>query len=626
MLSPQDRRHLLEVLRPPAGYELSCAIGTTFSLDLFTLLTVPLAFTLFDIEDAEGHPSADPLVLLEAVRRHADHISIFCQAGRITIPKMKNNRLLSYLEDSVIEVSAPKEQGVFHPKIWILRFEGAGEPVRYRLLCLSRNLTFDRSWDTALVLEGDLKDRELAYSKNHPLGNFVKALPGMAMKRVPKRVQKDIQTVEYELRRVDFEPPEDFEEIYRFWPMGIEGATGDPFDSRYRRILVVSPFLSENRLNYLSEICKGNILVSRLESLDALDRKCLSNFSEIYVLDSDANPESEEPTAEQSIEDAEILPDEETLLSGLHAKLYIADSGWDSYVLTGSANATDAAFKNNVEFLVELRGKKSRCGIDAFLKRDDREASLRDLLREYVPREEKVEKNAVEERLEEIANAVRVQIVRAGFVVKIASHDEKDAYSMQLVNPKRKPWNIPQGAGVKCWPITLQETTAISPNFESGIMVDFGRISFEGITPFIAFEIHISNSGKAITSRFVLNLALEGGPTDRRDRLLKSMIKDKDQFIRFLLLLLYEGGGDFSEGINTIRDYLRGKTGATVGTGNIFVFETLIRTLERNPGKLDQIAKLIEDLCKTTEGKECLPEGFEEIWRPIWAVREEIGR
>lgn len=83
MLSPQDRRHLLEALRPPAGYELSCAIGTTFSLDLFTLLTVPLAFTLFDIEDAEGHPSADPLVLLEAVRRNADHISIFCQAGRI---------------------------------------------------------------------------------------------------------------------------------------------------------------------------------------------------------------------------------------------------------------------------------------------------------------------------------------------------------------------------------------------------------------------------------------------------------------------------------------------------------------------------------------------------------------
>jgi len=78
VLEPQDRRLLLDALRPPAGYTLETAIGTTFSLDLLALLTVPLAFTLFDWEDEEGRPMADPLALLEAVRRHADHVAIFC--------------------------------------------------------------------------------------------------------------------------------------------------------------------------------------------------------------------------------------------------------------------------------------------------------------------------------------------------------------------------------------------------------------------------------------------------------------------------------------------------------------------------------------------------------------------
>ena len=47
-------------------------------------------------------------------------------------------------------------------------------------------------------------------------------------------------------------------------------------------------------------------------------------------------------------------------LTGLHAKLYVADRGWKTHIWTGSANATDAAFKHNVEFLVELRGPRRR--------------------------------------------------------------------------------------------------------------------------------------------------------------------------------------------------------------------------------------------------------------------------
>ena len=86
MLRPESRSLMLENFRPPPGYQLNRAVGTTFTLDLMSLLTAPLAFTFFDWEDADGRPSTDPLALLQAVREHASRIHLFCQAGEIQLP------------------------------------------------------------------------------------------------------------------------------------------------------------------------------------------------------------------------------------------------------------------------------------------------------------------------------------------------------------------------------------------------------------------------------------------------------------------------------------------------------------------------------------------------------------
>ena len=172
MLEPQERRQLLDCLRPPEGYSLDAAVGTTYTLDLLALLTAPVAFTFFDWEDESGRPTANPHALLAAIRRNADRMALFCQAGRIAIP-IGHKLLYSYLEDSVFEAMPRDDRGAFHPKVWFLRYTAPDQPVRYRFLCLSRNLTFDRSWDTALVLEGTLQDRKRAYSRNRPLSDFL---------------------------------------------------------------------------------------------------------------------------------------------------------------------------------------------------------------------------------------------------------------------------------------------------------------------------------------------------------------------------------------------------------------------------------------------------------------------
>ena len=158
MLEPGRRRLFLDTLRPPEGYVLDRAVGTTFTLDLMTLLAVPLAFTFSDVQDRDGQIPTEPLSLLESARRYADRIVVFCQGGQTGVPRARQPAL-AFIEQSVIAGFPPRRgqfRGVFHPKVWVLRYAARGdtadEPIRYRLVCQSRNLTFDASWDASLVL------------------------------------------------------------------------------------------------------------------------------------------------------------------------------------------------------------------------------------------------------------------------------------------------------------------------------------------------------------------------------------------------------------------------------------------------------------------------------------------
>jgi hypothetical protein len=614
MLDPDDRRHLLESLRPPLGYELDCAIGTTFSLDLLALLIAPLAFTLFDWEDDNGNLNSDPLALLETLRRYAGRVSVFCQAGQISVPK-GSHQLYGYLEKSVFEVMPPRAQGVFHPKVWALRFTAPDAQTRYRLLCLSRNLTFDQSWDTALVLDGILVDRQNAFSTNHPLGDFVAALPKLTLRQLPDHVQTTVDLIQHELRRVSFELPEGFEEI-SFWPIGFKGARHWPFETRIDRMLVISPFVSDHFLTRISKVGQGHILVSRSEELDALAPGTLKCFERVFMLSPSAEPE----------EDGGAEPEKGTgeSLSGLHAKLFIADAGWNASVWTGSANATDAAYKNNVEFLVQLTGKKSRWGINTLIPQTGEPSGFMKLLQEYTPNPDATTGEPLLQALQESVTEVRRRLAVMGLSAKVKGLEQKDLFQLQLSHQEDKFLHLPAGVKIHCWPITLSEGVAVGVGENSAIFVEFNQVSFEALTSFFAFEIMASSGERNFSCRFVLNLPLEGAPEDRADRIMRSLLKSRDQVVRFILMLLAEGGGDVNQSILSGRLLLSGGAGNGPAFAGIPLFEALVRTLERNPAKLDQIARLVEDLRKTDDGRLLLPEGFDVIWKPIWTARERM--
>ncbi|MBX3404525.1 MAG: phospholipase D family protein [Phycisphaeraceae bacterium] len=618
MLNPRGRQLLLSSLRPPDGFRFDCAVGTTFSLDLVALLTTPLAFAMFDWQDDQGRlaadPSgatADPLALLESLRRCADRVHIYCQAGQIKVPPA-NQRLLGYLEQSVVEVAAPAaeagRQAAFHPKVWAVRFVGPGGAVQYRMLCLSRNLTFDRSWDTVLRLDGELVDRQNGFGENRPLSEFIAALPGLATRResLSSNTSEDTARVADELRRVKWELPEFVEEV-RFCPLGLTPRRSLPFD-RIDRLLVVSPFLSADLLDRLASLCSEGYLVGRAEELRAMPPSVLARWK-CFTLDDGV--ETLECTGSDN-------PEGEHPLSGLHAKAYVVDAGWDAHVWTGSANATTAAFSANVEFLVELVGKKSKLGIDAAISLNAETANLRTMLTEFEPPAEAVAPDPDLEKAEALIEAVRCMLVASGLRARIEPAPG-GAGVVTLIEPGVSI-DLPAGTAARCRPVMLPAADAKPVAAGVRTALSFGPHAPDSISSFVSFTITAQVGEIERASQFVLNLPLTGAPPDRKERLLRELLRDSRTLLRFLLLLLADDPERLFEELREIASSPEGGPGRQPAD-LLPLLEHLLRALHQSPERIDQVQRLIDDLRKTPEGQSILPPELEQVWGPIGRAR-----
>ncbi|GJQ29588.1 MAG: hypothetical protein HBSAPP03_14720 [Phycisphaerae bacterium] len=618
MLNPRGRQLLLSSLRPPDGFRFDCAVGTTFSLDLVALLTTPLAFAMFDWQDDQGRlaadPSgatADPLALLESLRRCADRVHIYCQAGQIKVPPA-NQRLLGYLEQSVIEVAAPAaasgRQAAFHPKVWAVKYVDPAGAVQYRMLCLSRNLTFDRSWDTVLRLDGELVDRQNGFGENRPLSDFIAALPGLATRResLSSTTIDDTARVADELRRVKWELPESVDAV-RFWPLGLTPRRSLPFD-RIDRLLVVSPFLSGDLLDQLASRCSERFLVGRAEELRAMQPAVLAKWK-CYTLD-DGVEELE------GTEDAS--PEVEHPLSGLHAKAYVIDAGWEAHVWTGSANATAAAFSANVEFLVELVGKKSKLGIDAAIGLNADAANLRTMLTEFDPPAEAVAPDPDLEEAEALIEAVRCMLVASGLHARI--EPAQGGPGVVTLVESSVALDLPAGTSVRCRPVVLPAADAKPVTAGVRAALSFGPHAPDSISSFVSFTVAAQVGEIERASQFVLNLPLTGAPPDRKERLLRELLRDSRTLLRFLLLLLADDPERLFEELRELASSEEGEAGRQ--TADLLpLLEHLLRALHQSPERIDQVQRLIEDLQKTPEGESILPPGLEQVWGPIGRAR-----
>ena len=604
MLNPDNRTLYFDALKPPAGYELDYAVAASYSLNLSTLVMLPLAMSKYRNE-FEQKEKIDKIKLLEALENNYEKMTIFCQKGQIAIPK-NVNILYSFLEDTIIETQIKDGTKAFHPKIWILRFINNNLNIKYRLIVSSRNITFDKSWDTILVLEGEKSDHN---GKNKELINFIKFLFSNNTTEISKKQKNKINEIVKELSEINFEAPADFDDYLVFKSLGIKKDDNWFFKKDYDRALIISPFLSSNILNKFKG--NNNILISRKSEIDKIYTKIKNKFSKIYLIDD---------ILEKDLDlDNNLIDSEIDLRSGLHAKIYLLEDQVNDklYLYTGSANATNAAFNGNLEFLVGLRKTNPKLTLKDLIEvPDEDQIKFSSILTPYIPNPDLEKEEKAEKKLDELKR--KLLDLDLYLEVEEENIDNKKLYNLSIKLKNNETQILERdNSEIYCWPVTLKKEKYyknISKLPRNDIL--FSSLTIESLTSFIAFEIKTDNN----QTSFVLNLNFEKEVEKRKEKILTSIISDQNKFIKFLYLLLQDKDQMF---LTNQQSFFKSK-GNSGNNRNAFglpLMEDLLKTLTDNVNVIDRIEKIVKELESSDEKR--IPSEFYDIWEAIIDIRRE---
>ena len=389
-----------------------------------------------------------------------------------------------------------------------------------------------------------------------------------------------------------WERPDDVGEII-FHALGVTRRRSS-LDFTGTRHLVISPFATDDGLQHVAPSGSKSVqVISRAEDLDRLDPQTLSRLAGTYIIDDAAALEQADDTA----------TDRQDLLAGLHAKTYVVERGYAAHLVLGSANATRAGFDGNIEFLVELVGKKSRLGIDTLLGPD---APFRQMLAEYpavggkLPSANDEADRLLEEALRSLATlAFRAAARRSG-----------ELYAMHV--SASSPARVAETITATVELLTRPGDTA---SLRAPVDLTFPDLEMVDVTPFLVVRVTDARGESRAT---VVLAALTGDPPGRHDELLARQIDTPEKFLRLLALMLSLGGaGDMTN--------LLGGTGSgRWNAGQLGVFETLVRALGTAPSVLADIAPLVERLQRSEKQRWVLPEGFAELWDLVWKARNQL--
>ena len=600
VLAPDTRSLYTGAVSPPPGYVFDQAIATTYSLDPEMLLLLSTCLSL------ARHPYADqpdPIELLESLRRLSGCLSVYVNHDSIKTPS-RDSVLYGLLEPVIAQVKAPRG-GVFHTKIWVLRFvePDSDNPPLIRFLVLSRNITYERSWDIALRLEGRPGRRFIA--ANRPLGEFLRSLPEIATGRMPLSKKRQAAMLAEEVRKTVWELPEGFEKV----SFHITGTTNRSWMlPRSKRMAVISPFLTDDALLRLSGTTEDLVaVVSRPEELERLAPDTLELSEKYFTLDEAAETEEGEDPGNR-----------DTL--GLHAKAYVVEKGWDTRLYIGSANATGAALlrRSNTEILVELVGKRSRVGsIKTLLG----EKGLGPVLLEYVPSQEPPTTEEEKDRARKALETAKDSLSEAA--LKVVCEAEGDSWRLTLESSSQV--TLSGISRLRAWPLTVTEQLASDAyGLSDFLAVPLGKFATESVTGLIAFEL--MTEIKEVSFRMVLNLPVDGLPENRDDAIFRLILNNRESFLRYVLLLLDEYADGFRGGREVFK--LRNSASSASGgfTSDVAVLEELVRAFSRDADKLKDVAAVVDRLMRDQTVSSAVPPEFLRLWTVFETAMEEAGK
>lgn len=372
-----DRVGYGSLLLPPPGSHVSLAVGTTYSLDLEALTAVCLSLGL--AEDTDSSLLQNPVILLNALQKISEKILVFCEAGQIKVPASPS-ALSLLLEKNIVPVTLPNARGInqfpaFHPKTWLIQYENDAGEYCYRFAVMSRNLTFDRSWDVCFAMDSSRSANTA--SKSKPLAHYLEFLRDQV-----KSTSQNARSKRSRLRRLAEEvssasfttDSKEFGDEFEIMPLGIGSnaynMSNDPLfcnnpytaDYTFHELVVFSPFLSGSLINHWNKpehslTGTTRVLVTRKSELSKFTKEQSSHFR-IYALKDDI-VDGEEAISDQ---------DENKQKQDIHAKIYLRKKYSDVDLYLGSMNATSSAVNKNVEMMIRLRTKNRYYNTEYFLK------------------------------------------------------------------------------------------------------------------------------------------------------------------------------------------------------------------------------------------------------------------
>lgn len=596
MLEPQSRAALTEQLKPPTGFELSHAVGTTFTLDLATALAVPLSFASHRLSAQD-----DTLGVLDAIRRAADRVDVFAQAGEISMGARSD--LVAFLEPMVHPVTL--RRGLFHPKVWFLEYR-AGERTAYRFLCASRNLTADRSWDVIVRLDGEPAgpgEKREAAAVNRPLVELLHRLPSLGVQELDSARRARIDELGERWRNVVWEQPDPMRSI-AFHVFGVPGASAP--DLHGKRALIVSPFLSDDGLGMLrSGVRTQTHVLSRAESLDRLLPGSLDAKLSTYVLDEAATYSPDD------VDDHGGFVPPGDRLAGLHAKAVVVDRLDGAHVFLGSANATDAGWQSNVEVMVEFVGPIPKVGVEATLD------ALGELKEEYVATggSEPDAKEAAERKLEAFVRALAgarfsARVLPADpYALRVWADDSVTSALASRTDDVSVRWHL----------LTRPDLGSSNVSGSESEAVLLQGIPLADITPFVVLVVRDAAGNER---RTIVLARLLDDVESRHDAIIARQLTDRSAFVRLLTLLLeLSGAWTLTASSSGTAGFFGTADASGVGTG---LFEALVRAVgEGHHGLAD--ARRIIDYLREHDEDAVLPDGFDELWSQVWSAHLELS-
>ena len=263
---------------------------------------------------------------------------------------------------------------------------------------------------------------------------------------------------------------------------------------------------------------------------------------------------------------------------------------------------------------MELDGVRSRHGVRPTLD------GLLDagMLQPFVPAEKAVEEEPREAITRELELAASK--LAAGTFIARVTEEGPERLRVDLCLTDEATVEMPPSTVLTARPITIAHARTV--HLERNPAATFPVLALINVTPFFAFTLTATREGLEVSHDFVARLRLEGAPEGRHEAVIAELLSDPQRLFAFLLLLLSADDRDSEAALRRLEQLGTGNgVGRRDTAGGLPLLEPMLRALDRDPRRLDEIGQLLADLSRQPETAHLIPEDLRELWAVVEEVR-----